>query len=323
MKKLCIIPVDLLSSGFIALNLLAILISWQSMGDPFPLFVSYAAILLAIPILAALDPRVPSAGPLQPRDIAARRIFEFFRLGYPLLTMVFVYLTTYRFQHIFFSRMLDPHFAAADQLIFGYQPSQIWMEILDNYWVSEILHGAYFLYFVLLGLVPFYLLFKSRKHLNEYTFAAMTVFYANVLTYLVLPVAGGRFDPEVMAMTETLRHGPFTRLMANIYSGTDHFGSAFPSTHASMSIVLAAGAFRYRIPGRIFIAVNGVLVAIAAVYCGYHYFVDIIAGAIYAAIFYPVGLGWYRRLGRAIGSHMPISLPTPPAGRTDAMRQSP
>jgi membrane-associated phospholipid phosphatase len=213
-----------------------------------------------------------------------------------MMTMLFFYLSVYRYDNLFFPEMLDPAFAAMDRFLFGYEPAREWMFRFDAFWISEVLHAAYFFYYLALGIVPLYIFFARKEKLNETIFALVTVFYASSVTYMILPVAGGRFDPEVMAMTETLRNGPFTRLMAILYQQTTHFGAAFPSTHAALSAALAASAVRSKMPLRSLVVINGSLVMIAAVYGGYHYFVDIIAGLIYAGFFYPLGLHWHRRL---------------------------
>ncbi len=296
MPKFNFLPVDFISAAFFALNIAAILLSAESINDLWSLLLPSLAFLAAIPVFARGDAYFPKSEKLTGPACIARSVFDVFRLGYPLMTMLFFYVVIYRYDNLFFPELLDPAFAAADQFLFGYQPARVWMERYDSFWISEILHAAYFLYYFALGLVPFYLFFAKREKLNESIFAMVTVFYASAVTYLVLPVAGGRFDPEIMAITETFRHGSFTRLMAELYRRTPHFGAAFPSTHAALSMALIITALRCKIPLRSLVVVNGLLVFVAAVYCGYHYFVDIPAGILYAGIFYPAGIFLHRKL---------------------------
>jgi membrane-associated phospholipid phosphatase len=295
MKTPNALPVDLLSGGFIIINILAILFAWDRALNPLGLIRGYGLLLVMIPLLIFADSRIPKANPDHARAARwARTVFDMIRLGYPLMTMLFFYLTVYRFHHLVFPEMLDPYFAAADQHIFGYQPALVWQQRWDNFWISELLHAAYFGYFVILGLLPMAMFFRRREDLNEMVFASVTAYYLAGLTYILLPVAGGRFDPEVLALTESLRHGPFTRLMGLIYRGTKHFGAAFPSTHSAVSAALAMAALRYRLRLRWLVVANALLVWIACVYGGYHYSVDVLAGLIYAGLFFPLGLRLYR-----------------------------
>jgi hypothetical protein len=197
MKTPNALPVDLLSGGFIIINILAILFAWDRALNPLGLIRGYGLLLVMIPLLIFADSRIPKANPDHARAARwARTVFDMIRLGYPLMTMLFFYLTVYRFHHLVFPEMLDPYFAAADQHIFGYQPALVWQQRWDNFWISELLHAAYFGYFVILGLLPMAMFFRRREDLNEMVFASVTVYYLAGLTYILLPVAGGRFDPE-------------------------------------------------------------------------------------------------------------------------------
>lgn len=56
--------------------------------------------------------------------------------------------------------------------------------------------------------------------------------------------------------------------------------SSFPSDHATAAFGIAATALLWRMPGRWLILIGAILIAVARVYVGAHYPLDVIAGAV-------------------------------------------
>lgn len=289
--------VDRMTIAFICANLLFIAIAWNRIDEPLSIAAGYLA-CLAVSAAAIVVGGPERYRPPSTKIMAFVRWFQgIARQAYPLLLLSWFFLAVTRFDNAIFTENLDPFFEAMDTAIFGSVPASWLMLRYPSWLLSELLHGAYVLYYVSMPALAFWLYVKNRDGLAEYMTVLLFLFYAACLTYPFLPVVGGRFDPAIKALAEQYRYGPFTRIMAYIYRGTDHAGAAFPSTHATVSLVIALIARRRAKPLAPVLAVNAALILVATVYCGYHYAVDVLAAIAYVAVLYPVALRMHRRYG--------------------------
>ena len=289
--------VDWMTIAFICANILFITVARDRIDQPLAIAAGYLACLAVIvAVIAVGDPdRCP---PPRTKAMAFVRWFQgFARQAYPLLLLSYFFLAVTRFDNAIFAENLDPFFEAMDRSIFGSVPASWLMVRYPSWLLSELFHGAYVLYYASMPALALWLYAKDRVGLNEYMTVLLFLFYAACLTYLFLPVVGGRFDPAIRELVERYRFGPFTRIMAFIYRGTAHEGAAFPSTHATVSLVIALVARRRARPLAPFLAVNAALILVATVYCGYHYIVDVVAAIAYVAVLYPVAIRLHGRFG--------------------------
>lgn len=311
--------IDYLTLVFITINVAYIALMSTSIADPWPILSGYMLCLgCTLLVIAAGGPeRYPA--PRSAGMAAARWMQGLVRQAYPLAFFAYFFIAVTRFDTALWGKDLDPYFAAMDTFLFGSVPSARLLFEYPSFLLSELLHGAYVLYYVSIPGLAFWLYVKNRDALREYIVVAMLIFYAACLTYAVLPVVGGRFDPAVRALTETYRYGPFTRMMAFIYKSSAHAGAAFPSTHAIMSLTIALISIKRAKPLALLFSVNAVLILAATIYCGYHYVVDLFAALAYLAILYPVGLGteraFYRGSDRAGSAERATSSSKRPARR--------
>jgi membrane-associated phospholipid phosphatase len=205
---------------------------------------------------------------------------------YPVTLFGYFYTSGYSVNQIIFTSWLDPFFMNIDQSIFGYLPSLVWGKSYDHYLLSELFHFAYFCYYPMILGLPVYLYFKKPAAFKELIFNLSFVFYLCYIIYSILPVIGGRFIPEAMALTQSYRGGPFTHIMVYIYRNSHHLGGAFPSSHIGIALVLTVAALRHvRRLGYIFVLISFFL-SIATVYCHYHWFIDAVFGVL-------IGVGGY------------------------------
>jgi len=287
--------IDFMTLVFIAVNLAYVALMRNAIADPWPIFSGYALCLaFTLLVIAGGGPeRYPAP---RSRSMAAVRWLQgLLRQAYPLALFAYFFMAVTRFDTALWGSDLDPYFAGMDTFLFGSVPSARLLFEYPSFLLSELLHGAYVLYYVSIPGLAFWLYVKNRSALREYIVVAMFIFYAACLTYAVLPVVGGRFDPAIRALTETYRYGPFTRMMVFIYRSSAHSGAAFPSTHAIMSLIIALMSIKRAKPLALLFSINAMLILAATIYCGYHYVVDLFGAFVYLAILYPVGL----RLERA------------------------
>lgn len=206
------------------------------------------------------------------------RILAFIRAIYPVLLFEFFYTSGHAFNRIIFTDWLDPWFMGIDLKLFGYYPSLEWGVKYSNWLLQELFHFAYFCYYPMIVGLPVYLYIKQPKAFKELIFNLTFVFYCCYFIYSVLPVIGGRYLPEAMELTKVYRFGPFTHIMAYIYRTSGHLGGAFPSSHIAITLVLTVAALRYVRPWGYLFSVIACFLAIATVYCHYHWFIDAVAG---------------------------------------------
>jgi membrane-associated phospholipid phosphatase len=146
----------------------------------------------------------------------------------------------------------------------------------------------YFMHFPLPIVVGFIFWTRSREHYWRFISALLLMSFIAFLTYLVYPSTPPRlqFPHEVHHVTnETV-----VKLFADDYFVSPIYShlnpnqyAAFPSLHAAFPLIAAVYAWnRYRALS-VALAIWTAAVWVAIVYLGEHYFVDALAGLVYAA----------------------------------------
>jgi membrane-associated phospholipid phosphatase len=183
-------------------------------------------------------------------------------------------------------RFFDELIIGWEQALFGGQPSQEWAAALPNPWLSEALHAAYLSYYLVVFVPPLLLFLAGRKEtFRAATFALMLSFFAHYLFFIFFPVQGPRylFDAPGGALAD----GVFYRATHTLLEAGSSQGAAFPSSHVGVSVTQTLVVLRY-MPR--LAPVAGVLtlgLALGAVYGGFHYAIDAVAGLVLGvAVFY-------------------------------------
>ncbi len=296
--------VDYATQGYLALVGLLILCFHNHTVKDWPLLV--AAHGMGIVLIHLLI----QWGTRRPKGIVA-----FLRGFYPVLLYASLFAETGAINRMFFSNFLDPAFARLEQSIFGCQPSAILMRKLPWLAVSELFYASYFSYYLMIGGVGIALFVKDRKQFFHYVSVVSFVFYICYLTYIALPIIGGRafflkppeytLPPEIQQLAgdtsypAAVQAGPFYKLMLFIYRVFESPGAAFPSSHVAIAICTVYFSFRYLRPIRYPHLAVAILLCISTVYCRYHYVVDIFAGAITALILIPSGNWLYFKFTKS------------------------
>jgi membrane-associated phospholipid phosphatase len=213
--------------------------------------------------------RLPAAG-----SRVARSVVEW----YPLLLMPFLY---WELPHLAGSlwggRYFDGLVQAWEHQLFGHQPSTTWAAQWPSLALSEILHGAYLAYYPVIYGVPAILFFRGRLDaFRDTLFALMLTFVLAYLVFIVFPVQGPRY--LFPAPGGALADGPLYRLTHAVLEGGSSQGAAFPSAHAAVAVVQAVNAHRHlprALPLLVLILAG---ICAGAVFGGFHYAVDMVAG---------------------------------------------
>lgn len=279
-------PVDTITLIYASIIDFFIIYGWSRIEHPLRQILLHFSIIILILGLTYLHGKFPKS-----------KFVFFLRLSYPLVLYGYFFESVSHLNLLIFHDYIDVFFQKIDFSIFGYQPTLYLGTHFDTFFLQELFHFSYFSYY-LMFLILTVTLFVKRKYeyLGEFIFTLSFVFYICFLTYVILPVIGGRFYPEAMELTKTLRYGIFTKIMAEIYIHSPHLGGAFPSSHVAIALVLMLSALKYEKKlGFVFIPIT-FLLSIATVYCHYHYFTDVLGGILYVIIFYPLSFKLYSKL---------------------------
>lgn len=235
------------------------------------LHLALAAVTLRVgPIAAPLD----AIGRRWPR--AARVLSDW----YPLLLIPALYgeLAVLN-RAVYASGYFDPLILAAEQAIFGGQPSQALAVAVPSLFVSELLHGAYLSYYPLIYAPPLLLYLAGRLDaFRRVAFAVMLTFFLHYLVFIYFPVQGPRY--LFAAPVGEAAQGPLYHLAHAILEAGSSQGAAFPSSHVAVAVVqtLVAG----RLLPRLFpvLTLLTVGLGLGTVYGGFHYATDAVAGLV-------------------------------------------
>ncbi|MEX2526313.1 MAG: phosphatase PAP2 family protein [Gemmatimonadota bacterium] len=144
--------------------------------------------------------------------------------------------------------------------------------------LSELLHLSYLSFYFMLIVPVLSLEFRGDQRAFDETMAALllSVVLAFVCFWL-LPVEGPRYRfPPPAGIPD----GPVRALVLAILEGGSSRGTAFPSSHASVAVAQTLLALRHQPRLGAVLAVATVGLCFGAVYGGFHYAVDMLAGVI-------------------------------------------
>jgi len=162
-----------------------------------------------------------------------------------------------------------------EKSLFGVQASRAFATTVPNMAVSEVLHLGYLAYYPTIFVPP--LLLYARKERRGYaeTVASLTFVYAICWTiFAIAPVEGPRY-----LWTPVVPNGPVRRLTLALLAAGSSRGAAFPSSHMAVSTAQAVMALRWQPRIGVVATIIALLVGLGAVYGGFHYGVDVVAGA--------------------------------------------
>jgi membrane-associated phospholipid phosphatase len=167
--------------------------------------------------------------------------------------------------------------SAADERLFGGQPSLYLSQWLSVVALSEYLHFCYLAYLLLIpGVAAYWYLTKQRAAFHELMLLLAIVMFGSYFVFILWPVDSPfyRFD----LLGPPLSGHVFFDLVHFVSSRGGARGGAFPSAHAAGAVVLWLVAFRHQ--RRLAILLTPIIAGLllATVYGRFHYALDTIAG---------------------------------------------
>ncbi len=189
----------------------------------------------------------------------------------------------------------NEHLIAFESLLFSVPPA-LWLHEHASSWLIEFMEFGYFTFYPLYPVFGgMFWAWRERprfagafRWLTDALSIGYVVCYA---PYLLFPTQSpaNRLGVQQIASGHG---GPFHAMVQLIQSHGGVHGNAFPSAHIMLAFVVLV--FVYRLLPRVapWLLVSILLMCVGAVYDGYHYASDVVAGALIGIV---VGLAWVRK----------------------------
>ena len=214
-------------------------------------------------------------------------IFQCLRDWYPLSTIALFYIEIEKLTQMVFQRYFDETVIYWEKRVFKGMPCLELSDRFPSMMLSEILHLCYFSYYVMVVFLAAWLYFSGRiGPFQETVFAETLAFNLSLLCYPFLPTTGPRYLFE--KIQGKLSEGFFFRLAHLAVSRGSSKGTAFPSSHVSLSVTVLFCALRYDSTAFLMLLPMCVGLTLGTVYGRFHYVIDAIAGAILAGIVFGI-----------------------------------
>jgi membrane-associated phospholipid phosphatase len=204
-------------------------------------------------------------------------------------------------------RDFDWELAAIDHRMFGVHPT-VWLERLTSPLLTEILQLSYITYYFLPLILGITLWSKGRfQEFHFFLFVVVLGFYLSYLGYTAVPAIGPRFILSDQQTVPLAGIWMFERIRVSLDQAEGITRDCFPSGHVELSLLVLyyARRFHRRIFWLILPAVSALI--ISTVYLRYHYVIDVLAGALLAALIVAAAGPLYRVLGRSVRDLRPNS----------------
>jgi membrane-associated phospholipid phosphatase len=219
--------------------------------------------------------------------------WEFLHDWYPLGMFVVCFEEVSHLSLLLWHQWQDQYLLRLEAWLFPLPPT-LWLGRFYSPLVTELMEVGYFSYFVLFIIVGGALYTQDRKQPFRY------LTDATVLSYLVCYTVFVFFPTEGPAHTLAAHPHPngglfhwavtFIQVRAGVH------GNAFPSAHVAGAVVALLFARRYAAKLGLFLAPLVALLCVGAVYDGYHYVSDVVAGFIVGVL----PAVWMMRIERSL-----------------------
>jgi membrane-associated phospholipid phosphatase len=199
--------------------------------------------------------------------------------------------------------LLDATVVGWEATVFGGHPALEWAARWPNRALSELLHFAYVAYYPIIFSVPLVLLWQRRHdELARAVFVLLLTFVACFATYVGFPVAG----PRYLATSPGESIGGVMRSVATfLLESQSSRGTAFPSSHVAVATTQSVIAFVFFGRRGLVVGLLTVLLGLGAVYGGFHYLIDVVAGAAYGLALAALGFAALRVRARQANASAP------------------
>jgi hypothetical protein len=281
-----LMPIDQIAIAYFSLTALLILLFHRKLSRWYFYLVAHLIVIIAVFLLKRLPTSyfVPFTPPVSFTFFLGPR---FWRESYPLFMIPLLYREVSQFNRLIVPRYLDETIIKLEGRVFFGQPSIYLSHRLPSVWLSEYLHACYFSYYFLVPALGFLLYFSNLAAFRVFVFSVFLAFEVCCLLYILFPVLGPYYWFEPIGAP--LSRQPFYKLTHRILKGGSSRGTAFPSSHVAVAVVVLGSSFKY-LPETFFIFCPVIVGLIfGTVYCRFHYAIDAAAGIFIGLLFYLIG----------------------------------
>jgi membrane-associated phospholipid phosphatase len=202
----------------------------------------------------------------------------FYDLIFPTVCVLIIFDSLGGLVHYINPKDIDPELIKLDYMIFNGHPT-VMLEKIMSPLLTDILQVAYTTYYFIPVSFGAIILMKNRREDFDRTlFLILFCFYLSYIGYILMPAIGPRFTINHLQNAE-LKGLFIAEPIQNFLNRLEEIKrDAFPSGHTAIALVVLYLAYRFK--KRFFWILLPIVTALifSAVYCRYHYVVDIIAG---------------------------------------------
>jgi membrane-associated phospholipid phosphatase len=177
----------------------------------------------------------------------------------------------------------DAWLLAADELVFGVTPSA-WLQRWSTPGVNDVFSASYLAFHGYLHLAMAWAVLGPRERAERFFIHVFSAYVPGIAGYYLLPGLGPAVAfPELF--TVPIEGGWLTRLNAAVVAGGSSAWDIFPSLHTYITLVLLEHD-RLEHPRRFRVLLPvAVAIILSTLVLRYHYAVDVLAGALWFAVF--------------------------------------
>ncbi len=306
-SKRAVVSVEIACLGYILITSIIIALNYDSLPKAKFMLVNRAEILLGMTFFYYVYRRTKS------------KLAWMLRVLFQLLLLSFWYPETYEFHALFGN--FDHLFARAEQFIFHSQPALYLHNLLPQWWLSELFHFSYFIYFALFVGVTLFYTVVDYPNADRVAFVIIASFFAYYLIYILLPVAGPQYyfpaigwdnaangifpsvgdyftHDAMLVPGPGYKEGIFYRLVGMSQRMGERPTAAFPSSHVGITTIVMIFFFFAKNGRKLFCAFLPIYIClcIATVYIQAHYVVDVAAGVLSGFCFWLLANAIYNRV---------------------------
>ena len=174
----------------------------------------------------------------------------------------------------------DPLLTQSDQALLGFTPA---VELTKLHWplFTDLMVVAYLYFFVLLNFVPGWYCIYDLARFRACITGMFTTYAMGFMGYTLLPAGGPHLS---MIDLPPLQGGWLTEAMLPVVNRGSNGVDVFPSIHGAVSLYLLIFDFRHCRRRFWCLLLPCIGLWVSTVYLRYHYVVDLLGGAVIAAI---------------------------------------
>jgi membrane-associated phospholipid phosphatase len=208
------------------------------------------------------------------------------------------------------SRFHDQLVQQWESAVFGTSPAHTAAGRFASTGLSELLHLGYLSYYLIIYAPPLWLYLRGERRNFEITIMALAIVFTGCfVVFVYFPVAGPRY---LWSAPAGIPDGPIRRLALYVLAAGSSRGAAFPSSHVAVAVAQSLMMLRHHRGAGLLISIASLLLALGAVYGGFHYGIDVLAGAA-TGVVVATGVTFSVRTPAAEGAVAAPAVPQPVA----------